>query len=186
MTTRTLYPSSTTRHHHSYLSTRLCNNNMFSSLLLSSVFLSLVPSINSLALRDSDRKCHKPLPDTVELGKSVDLTIDSSSGVSPRKYRIHVPKTYDSSTNVPVIVSFHGRGKDAKFQEKLSQFSNSTYGFEGIVVYPEGVPVSSIGMRKRRILTCCRTRREHSSSKATQTPQHRSMMSSSLLNFWIR
>jgi poly(3-hydroxybutyrate) depolymerase len=113
---------------------------MFSSLLLSSVFLSLVPSINSLALRDSDRKCHKPLPDNVELGKSVDLTIDSSSGVSPRKYRIHVPKTYDSSTNVPVIVSFHGRGKNAEFQEKLSQFSNSTYGFEGIVLYPEGVP----------------------------------------------
>jgi poly(3-hydroxybutyrate) depolymerase len=115
---------------------------MLSSLLLSSVFLSLVPSISGLALKDSDRKCHKPLPDDIKLGKSANLTIDSSSGVSPRKYRIHVPKTYDSSKNVPVILSFHGRGKDAKFQEKLSKFSNSTYGFEGIVVYPEGIPVS--------------------------------------------
>jgi poly(3-hydroxybutyrate) depolymerase len=115
---------------------------MLPSLLLSSVLLSLVPSINSLALKGSDCKCCKSLPESVQPGKSVNLTIKSSSGVSPRKYRIHLPKTYGSSKEVPLILSFHGRGKDAKFQEELSRFSDPAYGFEGIVVYPEGVPVS--------------------------------------------
>jgi poly(3-hydroxybutyrate) depolymerase len=101
-----------------------------------------------LALQNSDSKLCKPLPDNVQPGKSVDLTIDSVSGVKTRKYRIHVPKTYGSSKEVPLILSFHGRGKNAKFQEQLSQFSNSSYGFEGIVVYPEGVPVNLTGNEK--------------------------------------
>lgn len=42
-----------------------------------------------------------------------------------------------------MIVSFHGRNKDMEYQEELSQFSNASYGFEGIAVYPEGVPVGA-------------------------------------------
>ena len=53
-----------------------------------------------------------------------------------------MPKSYDNSVPVPLILSYHGRGKDMKFQEKLSQFANASYGFEGISVFPEGVPVS--------------------------------------------
>jgi len=88
-----------------------------------------------------DCGCGKSLPKGVELDKSVDLTLESESGVSPRKYRLHIPPSYDNNNPVPLILSFHGRGKNAKYQEALSQFSNASYGFEGIVAYPEGVPV---------------------------------------------
>lgn len=87
--------------------------------------------------------CGKPLPSGITLGKSKNLTITSDSGASPRKYRIHVPTSYDINEPVPLILSFHGRGDDMKYQEELSQFSNASYGFEGIAVYPQGVPVSS-------------------------------------------
>jgi poly(3-hydroxybutyrate) depolymerase len=90
---------------------------------------------------NSDDGCQKPLPSGVKLDQSVDLTLNSTSGVSPRRYRLHIPSSYDSNTQVPLILSFHGRGKDAEYQEALSQFSNASYGFDGIVAYPEGVPV---------------------------------------------
>lgn len=98
----------------------------------------------------SSAGCGKPLPSCVEAGKSKNLSISSSSGVSPRHYRLAISASYengdayDNKTPVPLILSFHGRNKDAKFQEELSQFSNtSAYDFRGIVAYPEGVPVSS-------------------------------------------
>jgi poly(3-hydroxybutyrate) depolymerase len=85
--------------------------------------------------------CDKPIPEGVRPGESADLTINSESGVTPRRYRLHIPEPYEESTPIPLILSFHGRGKTGKYQEALSQFSNATYGFEGIAVYPEGIPV---------------------------------------------
>lgn len=103
----------------------------------------LVSTLLSLATRTLQQSdgCQKSIPGDIELGKSKNFTITSKSGHTPRKYRIHVPKSYDNTVPVPLILSFHGRGKDMKFQEKLSQFSNASYGFEGIAVYPEGVSV---------------------------------------------
>lgn len=109
----------------------------------------LLLSTSSLAASSGAATCNKPLTNGVEPGKSTNLTLTSKSGVSPRKYRLHLPKTYDGSTNLPLILSFHGRGKDAKFQEKLSQFSNSSYGFDGISVYPEGVPFKEVSKNTR-------------------------------------
>ena len=117
---------------------------MVSLLPFSTAILSVLPGVSYAAVGDVKRGCGGPLPKGVELGKSVNLTISSSSGVSTRGYRLHLPKTYDTNKKVPVILSFHGRGKDAKFQEELSQFSNATYGFHGISVYPEGIPVSAL------------------------------------------
>ncbi|ORY16082.1 Alpha/Beta hydrolase protein [Clohesyomyces aquaticus] len=82
--------------------------------------------------------CTSGVPSGITLGRSKNLTIEN--GDKTRKYRLHVPKSYQTSVPVPLILSFHGRDKDMKFQEELSQFSNSSYGFEGISVYPEGVP----------------------------------------------
>ena len=90
---------------------------------------------------NTESGCDQSLPSEVRAGHSKNLTISSKSGVATRKYRLHLPPSYDISKRVPIIISFHGRGKDAKFQEKLSQFSNATYGYEGIAVYPEGVAV---------------------------------------------
>ncbi|KAF7453615.1 LpqC, Poly(3-hydroxybutyrate) depolymerase [Pyrenophora tritici-repentis] len=94
---------------------------------------------NAVIAASSDG-CGKPLPDKVHLDESVNLSLESDSGITPRKYRLHIPASYDTSSPVPLILSFHGRGKDAEYQEALSQFSNATYGFQGISVYPEGIP----------------------------------------------
>lgn len=108
--------------------------------LFSTAILAALPGISGASVTDEKSGCGGSLPEGIELDKSVNLTISSSSGVSTRGYRLHLPKTYDTNKKVPLILSYHGRGKDAKFQEELSQFSNATYGFEGISVYPEGIP----------------------------------------------
>lgn len=84
--------------------------------------------------------CGNELPDGIELGVSKNTTIEIE-GVE-RHYRIHLPDSYDASVPVPLILSYHGRGKDMKFQEELSQFSNKSNNPNAIAVYPQGVPVS--------------------------------------------
>ncbi|KZM27106.1 uncharacterized protein EKO05_0002877 [Ascochyta rabiei] len=113
------------------------------SLLFSTALLSVLSGISCAIAEDVKCGCGSSLPQGVELDKSVNLTISSASGVSTRAYRLHLPRSYDTNTKVPLILSFHGRGKDAKFQEELSQFSNATYEFKGISVYPEGIPTPS-------------------------------------------
>ncbi|KAF2128337.1 carbohydrate esterase family 1 protein [Dothidotthia symphoricarpi CBS 119687] len=99
----------------------------------------------------SASSCGKALPEGVQLGHSVNLTISSDSvnqTSTTRRYRIHVPRSYPNNAQVPVIFSFHGRSRDALFQEELSQFSNASYGFKGISVYPEGWPTSNTGIQQ--------------------------------------
>ena len=88
--------------------------------------------------------CGKPVPKIVEPGTSKNLVIESASGTTPREYRIYVPESYNPDVPVPIILSFHGRGSDMEDQDQLSGFSNQSYGFEGIAVYPQGVPVSAV------------------------------------------
>ena len=123
--------------------------------VLSTILLGLVPSIYSLTLRDTKSGCNAPLPEGVESDHSVNLTLPSSSGVTPRKYRLHLPPDYDSTKELPLILSFHGRSQDALYQEKLSQFSNASYGFKGIAVYPEGVPLIKVNRTSHFNLERC-------------------------------
>ncbi|KAF1957539.1 alpha/beta-hydrolase [Byssothecium circinans] len=109
--------------------------------------LSTVAALSTLAtsvLAAESSGCSKTtLPDDVKLGVSKDVTIDSTSindTISLRNYRIHVPKSYKSGTPVSLMLSFHGRTQTASYQERLSQFSNASYGFDGIAVYPQGIP----------------------------------------------
>ncbi len=55
-----------------------------------------------------------------------------------RDYKVHVPKSYDKSKAVPLIIAVHGGGGQAWSMEKLTKFSvlSEKEGF--IVVYPEG------------------------------------------------
>lgn len=85
--------------------------------------------------------CGNELPRGIEPGVSTNTTIDIA-GVE-RQYRIHLPDNYDANNPVPLILSYHGRGKDMKFQEELSQFSNKSNNPDAIAVYPQGVPVSA-------------------------------------------
>ncbi|KAF1946992.1 poly depolymerase [Clathrospora elynae] len=115
---------------------------MKTSIPIVVAFVAVICSVNanSLPAAKSSHGCGQALPDGISVDKSVNLTLDSANGMTVRKYRLHLPKSYDIGTPAPLILSFHGRGKDGKFQEELSQFSNASYGFEGISVYPEGLP----------------------------------------------
>jgi hypothetical protein len=115
-------------------------------LVSSTLGLSIIPNIYGLATRDSKSGCNIALPPDVFPDKSVNLTLASSGSVSPRKFRLHLPAGYDGTQQLPVILSFHGRTQDALYQENLSQFSNASYGFSGIAVYPEGVPLIKVSL----------------------------------------
>ena len=129
--------------------------------------LVIVSTLATVLVADNSNGCDKPLPDGVLPGESTGLTINSESGVTPRGYRLHIPTSYEKNTPSPLILSFHGRGKTAEYQEALSQFSNSSYGFEGISVYPEGVPVrDDTKLRNEKLLTRHRIKREPSNSRA--------------------
>ncbi|WP_245633858.1 alpha/beta hydrolase family esterase [Amycolatopsis jejuensis] len=59
-----------------------------------------------------------------------------TSGGIEREYRVHVPAHYDPGRQYPVVLSYHGHGRTAEYQEELSGFSASS----GIIaVYPQGV-----------------------------------------------
>ena len=99
---------------------------MVSLLLLVTAILAALPGISCAPVKDTKCGCGSSLLKGIELDKSVSLTISSSSGVATRGYRLHLPRSYETIQIVLPILSFHGRGKDAKFQEELSQFSNAT------------------------------------------------------------
>ena len=73
-------------------------------------------------------------------GKSANVSIDS--GGRQRSFLLHIPKSYSGVMPVALILSFHGRGKNAKSQEDLSQFSNVTFNPDAIAVYPQGIVVN--------------------------------------------
>lgn len=93
----------------------------------------------SCAAAASASSCsNKPIPNGITPGQSSDLELKNShSGQSTRKYRLRLPNGYDATQNLPLIIAYHGRTKTGAQQQTLSKFS--TYGFEGITVYPEGV-----------------------------------------------
>ncbi|MEU3980576.1 PHB depolymerase family esterase [Streptomyces sp. NPDC026672] len=52
-----------------------------------------------------------------------------------RTYRVHIPATYTGTNPRSLILSFHGHGRTASFQESLTQLST----VNALVVYPQGV-----------------------------------------------
>ncbi|EOD46533.1 putative ferulic acid esterase protein [Neofusicoccum parvum UCRNP2] len=61
------------------------------------------------------------------------------SGGRTRDYIIHLPAAYDANTAAPLILSFHGNGKNASYQQSLSGFDDAAWNPAGIAVYPQGV-----------------------------------------------
>jgi poly(3-hydroxybutyrate) depolymerase len=84
--------------------------------------------------------CGTTSSSSIQNGKSANISIES--GGLHRSYLLHIPKSYHSSTPVALILSFHGRTRDAKQQEELSQLSNPSFNPDWIAVYPQGVAVN--------------------------------------------
>ena len=75
-------------------------------------------------------------PHTVDgISKDFEVSTDGRN----RTYRIHLPSIYDANTPAPLVISYHGHGKDMVEQETLSQFSNDAINPTMIAVYPQGL-----------------------------------------------
>jgi poly(3-hydroxybutyrate) depolymerase len=96
----------------------------------------------TLAKANLSPGCGKPLPEAQQPagGASHRVHINQTNG-TPRTYLIHIPSIYSPNVSAPLILSFHGHGKNASSQEELSQFSNETWNPNGIAVYPQGLKV---------------------------------------------
>jgi len=55
-----------------------------------------------------------------------------------RDYKVHVPKSYDKSAAVPLVIALHGGGGRTWSMERLTKFSTLSDKEGFIVVYPEG------------------------------------------------
>ena len=75
-------------------------------------------------------------PHTVD-GASHNHSVSTNGG--KRDYRLHLPSSYDPNTPAPVVISYHGHGRNMVEQETLSQFSNDAINPSMIAVYPQGL-----------------------------------------------
>ncbi|TQS37132.1 hypothetical protein Golomagni_02402 [Golovinomyces magnicellulatus] len=69
---------------------------------------------------------------------SVEVSFQQSNGAN-RSYLIHIPINYDQNTPAPLILNFHGRGRNNIYQELLTGFSRPDWNPNAIVVYPQGI-----------------------------------------------
>ena len=70
-------------------------------------------------------------------GVSRNFSVSTDGG--SRTYRLHLPSSYNPNTPAPLVISFHGHGKNMVEQETLSQFSNDAINPDMIAVYPQGL-----------------------------------------------
>jgi poly(3-hydroxybutyrate) depolymerase len=123
---------------------------LFPTILISALLALSADAVNH-RVKHRSSGCGKELKGTERQTRDPYQYIDSQSGATPRKYLINFPEGYKNDVAVPLIFSYHGRTKSAIDQRLLSRFSNSTYGFDGIVVYPEGVKVCSTILQRHSL-----------------------------------
>lgn len=76
--------------------------------------------------------CGRPAP----VPPGVTTTRHVVSGGLDREYTVHLPAHYDPHRAYPLVLSFHGHKRTARYQEELSGFS----ALDAIAVYPQGLP----------------------------------------------
>ncbi|QIQ01514.1 alpha/beta hydrolase family esterase [Streptomyces liangshanensis] len=103
--------------------------NTAAVVLLSVAALSPTSSANAAA---SAAGCAGP-NSQIPPGKTTSRTL--TVGGIQRTYRVHVPATYTGINPRSLVLSFHGHGRTAAFQESLTQLS----AVNALVVYPQGV-----------------------------------------------
>ena len=70
-------------------------------------------------------------------GNSSELTIELSNG-DTREYLLHVPRNYNESVRVGLILAYAGRGSDSADAESFTRFSDPSYNPDMLAVYPQG------------------------------------------------
>lgn len=67
-----------------------------------------------------------------------------------REYRLYFPVSYQSAKPAPLILSYHGGHRTAKWQEELDLLTSTYFNEDYIVVYPSGLNVSSAAFPRPR------------------------------------
>lgn len=78
------------------------------------------------------------------VGQTKEFSFQSSGG--ERTYRIHLPSNYEAKKAKPLLIAYHGKGKNLEKFEGETQFSNDTINPNMIAVYPAGINVIRIMM----------------------------------------
>lgn len=71
-------------------------------------------------------------------------TVGVQVGSDDRQYLISVPEGYDPGVPTPLVFAFHGRGGTSELARLYFQVEEASAG-EAIFVYPQGLPVASMG-----------------------------------------
>ena len=79
-----------------------------------------------------------------DIGESHAVTIPQTLANGSEVYRqflVHLPLSYDKHTASALVLSYHGRGKTMREQERISGLSEATLNPNMISVYPQGFNV---------------------------------------------
>lgn len=95
--------------------------------------IALFAAAAAVASASSSSGCGKSAP--YKLGKLTQDTLTSDS--DKRTFVVNLPDSYDKNTAAPLILSFHGNGRDALNQASTDFLYNATWNANSIVVYPE-------------------------------------------------
>lgn len=74
---------------------------------------------------------------------AVDLEQTYNIQTGDRRYLLWFPANYRPTTPAPVVLSYHGGTRVAEEQQRLDLLSTAYFNQEYIVVYPNGINVSS-------------------------------------------
>ncbi|KAF1356455.1 hypothetical protein BDV97DRAFT_365217 [Delphinella strobiligena] len=95
--------------------------------------IALFAAAAAVASASSSSGCGKSAP--YKLGKLTTDTLKSDG--DKRSFVVNLPSTYDKNTAAPLILSFHGNGRDALNQASTDFLYNATWNANSIVIYPE-------------------------------------------------
>lgn len=114
---------------------------MVASVKVTIWLLALAASVCSGPVSLQTTGCGKNLPCGQMKGSTSNVTI-TSSGLE-RSYLIFIPSDYSKHAETPVIFSYHGGDRTAEDQLELDLLTSPEFNTHALVVYPQGINVSS-------------------------------------------
>ena len=83
-----------------------------------------------------------------------DITVTLTHGGRKREAYAHLPKGYDGTAMVGVVLNFHGYGSNAKQQALYTDMDRAAYYMKMVAVHPQGAP-GPLGTRGWNADRCC-------------------------------
>jgi poly(3-hydroxybutyrate) depolymerase len=114
---------------------------MVGSIKVAICLLATAASVWSSPVSLRTNGCGKNLPSGQTEGSTSNVTI-TSSGLE-RSYLIFIPPNYSFHAETPIIFSYHGGDRTAEDQLELDELTSPEFNTHALVVYPQGINVSS-------------------------------------------